>query len=240
MTASLLLHLHGPLQAWGGHARFDDRDTQAIPTASGLVGLLAAALGRPRGADVGDLAALSLAVRVDRPGRLVEDFHTVGAEYPKGRRLRTAEGKERDDPVVTRRQYLADAAFTVALTGDDEVVQAAADAIASPRWSLALGRRACPPAHPFLLGVRQGVSTELLESDLPVVRDHVRHGLVVDLVADDDAGEFAPVRDRPAKILGDWRRYEHRRVRRWQMTIDPERCVDSAFELASRFLGVSR
>ncbi|MGI5473350.1 CRISPR-associated protein Cas5 [Streptomyces sp. CA-132043] len=44
----LLLRLAGPLQAWGTSSAFRDRDTAAHPTRSGLIGLLAAAAGRPQ------------------------------------------------------------------------------------------------------------------------------------------------------------------------------------------------
>lgn len=65
---TLLIRLQGPLQSWGTRSRFDHRDTWPYPTKSGVVGLLAAALGRDRREDVSDLAALRMGVRVDRKG----------------------------------------------------------------------------------------------------------------------------------------------------------------------------
>ncbi|MFI6587632.1 type I-E CRISPR-associated protein Cas5/CasD [Embleya sp. NPDC050493] len=85
MTHTLLLHLAGPLQTWGTRARFSERDSHTHPTKSGVVGLLAAALGLDRADDDGlrPLAALRYGVRADRPGVLVHDFHTVGGgQYP--------------------------------------------------------------------------------------------------------------------------------------------------------------
>ncbi|MEV6973738.1 type I-E CRISPR-associated protein Cas5/CasD [Kitasatospora sp. NPDC093806] len=76
--AVLLLRLAAPLQAWGAGSRFDRRGTQPHPTKSGVVGLAAAALGRDRAEDVGDLAALRFGVRADRPGTPVHDYHVVG------------------------------------------------------------------------------------------------------------------------------------------------------------------
>lgn len=93
MTASLLLHLHGPLQAWGARSRFNSRSTEPAPTKSAVIGLLAAALGRPRGTVIADLAELVLTVRVDRPGRVLRDFHTVGAAYRPGQRLLRAQDR---------------------------------------------------------------------------------------------------------------------------------------------------
>ena len=43
--ATLLLRLAAPLQAWGSDSKFETRKTDREPTKSGVVGLLAAALG---------------------------------------------------------------------------------------------------------------------------------------------------------------------------------------------------
>lgn len=50
--ATLLLQLVAPMQSWGSRSRFDDRDTEREPTKSGVLGLVASALGRPR-AEIG-------------------------------------------------------------------------------------------------------------------------------------------------------------------------------------------
>ena len=47
--ATLLLRLAAPLQAWGADSKFETRKTGREPTKSGVVGLLAAALGLRRG-----------------------------------------------------------------------------------------------------------------------------------------------------------------------------------------------
>ena len=44
--STLLLRLAAPLQAWGINSKFDIRKTEREPSKSGVVGLLAAALGR--------------------------------------------------------------------------------------------------------------------------------------------------------------------------------------------------
>ena len=46
--ATLLLRLAAPLQSWGSDSKFETRKTDREPTKSGVVGLLAAALGLPR------------------------------------------------------------------------------------------------------------------------------------------------------------------------------------------------
>ena len=77
----LLMRLSGPMQAWGVQSRFGVRDTTREPSKSGVVGLLAAALGRPRDAAIDDLAALRMGVRVDREGTLLRDYHTAQEVY---------------------------------------------------------------------------------------------------------------------------------------------------------------
>ena len=67
---SLILRLAAPMQSWGAQSRFSVRDTGREPSKSGVVGMLAAALGRARGDDIDDLMQLCMAVRVDRDGSL--------------------------------------------------------------------------------------------------------------------------------------------------------------------------
>ena len=49
--ATLLLRLAAPMQSWGIDSKFDTRKTNREPTKSGVIGLLAAALGLRRDAD---------------------------------------------------------------------------------------------------------------------------------------------------------------------------------------------
>ena len=49
--AVLLLRLAAPLQAWGSNSKFIIRNTEREPTKSGVVGMLAAALGIQRNDD---------------------------------------------------------------------------------------------------------------------------------------------------------------------------------------------
>ncbi len=75
--ATLLLRCVAPLQAWDTQSRFGVRTTGREPSKSGIVGLLCAALGRPRWQPIDDLAALKMAVRVDKEGHVLRDFHTA-------------------------------------------------------------------------------------------------------------------------------------------------------------------
>ena len=67
---TLLLRLAGPMQSWGTTSRFDQRDTGKEPSKSGVIGLLAAAMGidRENWTGLQPLARLRMAVRHDRPG----------------------------------------------------------------------------------------------------------------------------------------------------------------------------
>ncbi|MFF2012116.1 type I-E CRISPR-associated protein Cas5/CasD [Streptomyces sp. NPDC058195] len=191
----LLLRLAGPLQSWGLHSHFNERDTAAFPTRSGVIGLLASALGRRREQPVDDLAALHMTVRTDRPGVMLRDLHTVGGGLPAKATVTTAEGKKRSGDtgtLLTHRYYLADAAFTLALTTsrpDAEhhaLLGRCADALRSPQWPLHLGRRSCPPEGPVLLG----------QSD-----DALHHLVHLPLAARPPAGSGAG--GRPVEFLAD-------------------------------------
>jgi CRISPR system Cascade subunit CasD len=83
MTFTLLARLAAPLQSWGAMSRFSHRDTHTRPTKSAVIGMCAAALGYDRTTPLGPLAEIRFAVRADRPGTPVRDYHTVGAgTYP--------------------------------------------------------------------------------------------------------------------------------------------------------------
>jgi CRISPR system Cascade subunit CasD len=140
MTATLLIPLEGPLQAWGLDSRFELRQTAAEPSKSGVIGMCCAALGRDRSEAIDDLAALLFGVRVDREGRLTRDFHTA-------RDVIGASGNERRT-VVSSRWYLADAAFIAGLQGPLPLLQAIHAALQKPHWPTHLGRRSCPPSVP--------------------------------------------------------------------------------------------
>lgn len=152
----LLLRLAGPLQAWGTRSRFMRRHTAAAPSKSGIVGLLAAAQGRRRSDPIEDLCALRLGVRIDQPGTLMWDYHTVSRA---GGRLPTASGKllgPDESTKVTHRAYLQDAVFVAGLEGDQALLEGLHEALGHPRFPLYLGRRSCPPTPPLVLGVVEG------------------------------------------------------------------------------------
>ena len=152
---TVLLRLEGPLQSWGTRSRFQERDTEREPTKSGVLGLVAAALGMERDDDamLARLAIAEMGVRVDREGGMLVDYHTAGGG--------TFNGKEHSvhgaGTVITHRAYLSDASFLVALGLVDEALALQVDrALANPVWPLFLGRRACPPSLPVTAGLLDG------------------------------------------------------------------------------------
>lgn len=164
-TAVLALRLAAPLQSWGGESRFNRRDTRPEPTKSGVIGLLAAAAGRAREQEITDLLALRLAVRVDQPGTLLRDYHTV-SDYreisllsakvnAKGQQLPAGKATH-----ITERFYLQDAVFVAAVIGPPQTIEMLATALEHPAFPLALGRRSCPPSGRLLLGVRRGTTLD--------------------------------------------------------------------------------
>ena len=140
---TLLFLLKGPMQSWGFRSRFDHRDTALEPTRSGLIGLICAAMGIPRGEDISRFDTIRMGVRVDQEGRQERDYHTA--------RDVIKAGGSGTDTVVSRRDYLADAIFTVGFeSGNKSLLDDIAKALRNPEWPLFLGRKAFPLSEPPL------------------------------------------------------------------------------------------
>ena len=112
--ACLALLLDGPLQSWGNSSRFDRRTTALHPTRSGVIGLIAAAMGIDKHApDEAEqlrrlqplrMTTLTMGRRDKRgdplPMRRLEDYHTVTG-------IRRASGKvDRDATVRSVAEWL--------------------------------------------------------------------------------------------------------------------------------------
>lgn len=144
---TLLLRLAGPMQSWGTTSRFDQRDTGKEPSKSGVIGLLAAALGidRENWDDLEPLTRLTMAVRHDRPGVLKRDYQTA-------QNIISADRSKVHETAVTTRDYLSDAVFLVGLEGPDRrLLERAHTALQNPCWPLALGRKSYVPSEPIWL-----------------------------------------------------------------------------------------
>lgn len=173
MANILFIRLEGPLQSWGERGRWSIRDTTAEPTKSGVVGLLACALGLRLDADILQLARhIRMGVRVDQPGIFLDDYHTVGGGYStpqlltaEGKRKKTPGGEPHVEPSV--RTYLCDASFLVAIQAEAGIIAQLAQAVQSPHWVFFLGRKSCPPSRPLYEGVGDYASIELALEDWP-------------------------------------------------------------------------
>lgn len=155
MPNTLFLKLEGPLQAWGERARWSVRDSASEPTKSGVVGLLGCALGIGDDAALRNLSGqLRMAVRIDQPGSMIRDYHTiVGGVLAANGKIKINANTKQAETVVTWRQYLCDACFVVALqSSDPALIQRLALAVQQPFWPVYLGRKSCPPTCPPFAG----------------------------------------------------------------------------------------
>ena len=207
MMAVLLLRLAAPLQAWGSGSKFNIRSTEREPTKSGVIGMIAAALGIGRNDDPAKLVPLTglrFGVRVDREGRLLKDFHMVHEQTGK------------QDSHVTERYYLSDGVFLAALEGDDrEYLEGLARALEHPVFPLFLGRRSCPPTLPLVLGVRDGELDQVLRQEPGLA------GGSPSRIVYDSAEGAAAVRDVPLSFSQLHRQYGFR-MKREELLALPE------------------
>lgn len=148
----LLLRLAGPLQSWGSASRFSRRETEAFPTKSGVIGLIAAALGVRRNESLAQFEGLRFGVRIDQSGTLLRDFHT-------------AHNERGDSMPLSHRFYLQDAVFLAAIedSGSDRPDRYR-QALQNPYFPLFLGRRSCPPDGPVQTWIREDGLEEALSS----------------------------------------------------------------------------
>ncbi|MFP4527953.1 MAG: type I-E CRISPR-associated protein Cas5/CasD [Candidatus Kapaibacterium sp.] len=145
---TLLMRLRAPMQSWGDHSRFIDRDTGREPTKSGVIGLICAAMGIPREGDISHLSAMRFGIRVNREGRIKTDFHTAG----KSGYIRAKGAVEKEDLIVTHRHFLADADFLAGFESQDSaLLDSIHRALRSPVWDLYLGRKSFTPSLPVYI-----------------------------------------------------------------------------------------
>jgi CRISPR system Cascade subunit CasD len=213
--------LAGPLQSWGSRSRFVRRETEAAPTKSGALGLVAAAKGLRRTDPLESLLGLRFGVRVDQPGQLVRDFQT--AQRPD---------KQRDGTVnwtalpLSYRYYISDAVFLAVLEGYPELLAGIDDAVRKPEFPLYLGRRSCPPAGPIALGVFDHDLEEALATLPWLASPHQQRRLrdkVVRLATVRDADETETgtelMRDIPISFDPNHRQYAWRSIVRGEVEI---------------------
>jgi CRISPR system Cascade subunit CasD len=205
------------MQSWGTTSRFDQRDTGKEPSKSGVMGLLAAALGidRENWDDLKPLTRLTMAVRHDRPGIPKRDYQTAGCAEKNS--IIKADGTPSKDGVVSQRFYLADAAFLVGLEGAERpLLERLHDALRDPVWPLALGRKSYVPSEPIWIenGLRDAPLREVMAT-WPWITSERRWGthpdrLLVSHESDDGSGLLKM--DQPLSSFAE-RRFGSRFVR---------------------------
>lgn len=139
-----IIHLQfdAPLQSWGDSSTFTTRRTRPFPTKSGIVGLLASAMGitreEPEKLSHSGLCKIDPIIRIDKEGKNLNDYQIV-----------------RDSTInkinkISKRDYITDAAFTIGIIHENELVlNNIVEALQHPKNALYLGRKSCPPARPI-------------------------------------------------------------------------------------------
>lgn len=202
---TLLLRLAGPLQSWGCDSKFETRRTLNFPTKSGVIGLIAAALGYSRNDSLEQLSTLRFGVRVDHEGKLIRDYHI-------------AKGKKEKDTYITNRYYLADATFLVGIEGDKELISEIEYALQHPAFPLFLGRRSCVPTMPIVLGRREEELLDSLKNEPWLVSDYVKNKCKktdnkLRIITDSNNGDpSSSLRDVPISFSSVHRKYAWREV----------------------------
>ena len=164
MQDYLIIKLQGAMQAWGGHTFEDYRPSHIFPTRSAFVGLLGACLGIDR-ADIQSRADLNtsfdMTVRADRRKVRTEQFGQIKEKILTMQKMtdfhtvldaRKVDGAPRKDAIISHREYLCDAEFSLALGFRDNAVfslENVKDAIKKPHYTPSLGRRSCPIQRPL-------------------------------------------------------------------------------------------
>lgn len=137
---TLIIKLAAPLQSYGNEATFNRRTSYRYPSKSAVLGMIAAALGYRRNntKKITALNQLQMAVRIDQPGETLTDFQII--EYDRKKQKRS----------LSYRDYLQDAVFVVAISGENNQIDQIDDALHHPIFQLFLGRRANVPAGPLI------------------------------------------------------------------------------------------
>jgi CRISPR system Cascade subunit CasD len=155
-----IFQIYGPLVSWGEIAVGGTRRSAMHPSRSAILGLVAAALGIKREAE-NDLAelgrSLSIAFRVDAPGTLLTDYHTVQAPRRQAkktyrtRKEEVAALDEKDNAILSSREYRCDAyALAAVCVRDGRVtLEQIAESLRLPTFHLYFGRKSAPPALPL-------------------------------------------------------------------------------------------
>ncbi len=203
---TLLVRLSGPLQSWGSDSLYDTRGTDYYPTKSGVIGMVAAALGIKRDGSLDELNSLKFGVRIDCQGEYLKDFQVTDM----GEKLNAN---------LSQRYYLSDATFLVGLSSSDySLLKKIDDALQKPKYTLYLGRKACPPTMPIDLGIQEKDLYEALYLHEWLIPEWRRNGLFkwrekLELRILMEAQEGALKKDVPISFHSNNRQYGYRNIK---------------------------
>lgn len=202
-TSTLLLALVGIQQSWNPGSHLTYQGTMSEPSKSGVCGLIAAALGRPRQESIADIAALRMGVRVDRAGFFDQEMfvcdNTITSKMTTGR------------GVLYYHSYLSDAAFLVGLEGRESFLKKLFAAVTNPVWPIFLGRKAYIPSRPVAVQVVPTSLEIALRSAEPLLPQAYNTPLL--MIVEDPSGMVQrldyPTSSWPVRSIGPrWVRYE--------------------------------
>lgn len=185
--AHLVFDLYAMLASHGDAPGNERRNTAASPRRSQVLGLVAAALGYARDDNRAHFRlaeGLFVAVATLRPGRRLQDYHSVRSANVAGETRADAleavlRHNARPITTLTTRDYIAGGAWRAALTPGEATLapslEAIAEALRRPHYPLYLGRRAYPldaPPDPRI--IRAASPIEALLHD-----DRQRHETII-------------------------------------------------------------
>ena len=176
MAEFVIFTLAAPMGAFADLAGHERRHSGTWPARSAVLGLVGAALGvgRDEAARQQSLSRWRTAVSVLSRGVAFRDFHTVQTvptariKRPATRREALKARRNKDNPLITWRDYRSDCAFGVALWGG-EGLEEVRKALVRPHFTLYMGRKSCPlsaPAAPKVIRAANPVEA-LARIDLP-------------------------------------------------------------------------
>lgn len=152
--AELRFRLAGPMAGFGapGSTR-TYRPCAIVPGKEGLVGLLSAAFGYPKGdARIQELFGnVDFSVEVERVGERFFDWQSVHHcktfEYnangtPKKYEMQTADGRTYGGPCI-KKEYVSDVSYIVTVYASEQLVGEIRRSLQLPVWPLYLGRKCC-------------------------------------------------------------------------------------------------
>jgi CRISPR system Cascade subunit CasD len=164
MREFLIFRLYGMMASWGDIAVGEFRPTFDRPSKSAVMGLIAAAIGIRRDEEERQRelsAGYLMAVRIDSPGILMRDYHTIQVP-PAGkddtryhfttRKEELAVPKDELNTILSSRDYRCDAVYTICLwsctSAPPYSLATLQSHLKNPAFVLYLGRKSYPLALP--------------------------------------------------------------------------------------------